>query len=516
MELVVYRRREPEKTVLYQVVREHLNSFLEYADSRSAEGRGLPKYVREEFFRFLKCGILAHGFARILCRECGFNAVTAYSCKNRGICPSCAGRRMADTAAHLVDKVLPHVPVRQWVLSVPRQIRYILARDAGLLSKAVGIFVEEVFRDLRRRGKKRFKGKGLAGAVTGIHRQGNSLNVNIHAHTLALDGLYVEDASTGKLRFRRLPEPTKDDLDRVLSRVRHKVLRFLEKKGFAVGRGGEGSGGGSGEREDVLEEPSVLDMVQGASILERVGLSGDGRRVPVEGRYDDGPVELEEGPVSISSGDGWSLQAGVRIRGGDRIGLERLCKYVLRPPFAGERLTRLADGRVKYEFRRPRPDGGTHLVLTPNELLEKLAALVPPPRSHLVRYHGVLGPNSRHRGRVVPPEEAKPEGEGCRHEECRREDFQEDGSAPRPRRRRGRRERTPWAKLLKRSFGFDVLSCPKCGGRMKVIATIDEPEVIRKILRAMGLPAEAPRAEPARPPPQLEFDFDQGSIRETA
>ncbi len=177
VEAAVYRRREPEKSVLYQVIREHLNSFLEYADSRSAEGRGLPKYVREEFFRYLKCGVLGQGFARIRCPDCGFDAVVAYSCKNRGICPSCGGRRMADTAAHLVDKVLPRVPVRQWVLSVPRPIRYLLARDGRLLSKAVEIFVGEVFRDLRLRGRKRFKGKGLAGAVTGVQRFGGFLNL---------------------------------------------------------------------------------------------------------------------------------------------------------------------------------------------------------------------------------------------------------------------------------------------------------------------------------------------------
>jgi hypothetical protein len=79
VEQAVYRRRDPEKTVLYQVVREHLPSFLEYADSRSGEGRGLLKYVREEFFRYLKCGILAHGFARVHCGGCGHDMVVTYS-----------------------------------------------------------------------------------------------------------------------------------------------------------------------------------------------------------------------------------------------------------------------------------------------------------------------------------------------------------------------------------------------------------------------------------------------------
>ena len=79
MEQAVYRRRDPEKTVLYQVVRENLLGFLEHADSRSAEGRARPRYVREEFHRFLRCGILAHGFARVRCPGCGFDTVVAYS-----------------------------------------------------------------------------------------------------------------------------------------------------------------------------------------------------------------------------------------------------------------------------------------------------------------------------------------------------------------------------------------------------------------------------------------------------
>ncbi len=88
------------------------------------------------------------------------------------------------------------------------------------------------------------------------------------------------------------------------------------------------------------------------------------------------------------------------------------------------------------------------------------------------------------------------------------EDGFDDGCS-RPRRRRGRRKRLPWADLLKRTLGLDVLECPRCHVRMKVIALIEEPEVARKILRAMGLPSEAPRAEPARSPPQLALEFDQ-------
>ncbi len=118
MEVESYRRRRPEESVLYRVVQENLATFLEVASLRSG-GKGLTRVVRQEFERYLDCGILANGFARVRCRDCGHDEVVAFSCKGRGFCPSCMGTRMADTAAYLVDQVLPEVPIRQWVLSFP-------------------------------------------------------------------------------------------------------------------------------------------------------------------------------------------------------------------------------------------------------------------------------------------------------------------------------------------------------------------------------------------------------------
>jgi len=117
-----YRRREPEGTVLHAAVREHLATFLVEAEERSPTGLGMPGFVREEFERYLRCGILAHGFRARALRRLRTRSVVAFSCKNRGICPSCSARRMHDTAMHLTERVLPHVPVRQWVLSLPRHV----------------------------------------------------------------------------------------------------------------------------------------------------------------------------------------------------------------------------------------------------------------------------------------------------------------------------------------------------------------------------------------------------------
>jgi hypothetical protein len=108
-----YERHEPEKALLHQVLREQLASFLASATLRD---QPTPRFIEQELRAFLRCGVLAHGFLRLHCDACGHDRLVAFSCKRRGFCPSCGGRRMADTAAHLVDRVLPDVPIRQWVV----------------------------------------------------------------------------------------------------------------------------------------------------------------------------------------------------------------------------------------------------------------------------------------------------------------------------------------------------------------------------------------------------------------
>ena len=103
----VYRRRRPERTPLYQSVQGHLETYLARAREGRTDGDGVPQYVEREFRHYLECGILAHGFARARCGECGHDFLIAFSCKGRGVCPSCNARRMVETAAHLVDQVFP-------------------------------------------------------------------------------------------------------------------------------------------------------------------------------------------------------------------------------------------------------------------------------------------------------------------------------------------------------------------------------------------------------------------------
>jgi hypothetical protein len=135
----------------------------------------------------------------------------------------------------------------------------------------------------------------------------------------------------------------------------------------------------------------------------------------------------------------------VRIPARERNRLERLCRYVARPAIASERLSRTEEGAIHYGFRRPFSDGSTGVVLDPLTFLSRLAVLVPPPRSHLVVYSGVLAPNSALRSRIVPGRESR------RKEPARRgqaEDF--DAEGPASERSRCCRRRASWAELLKR------------------------------------------------------------------
>nr|WP_263867846.1 transposase zinc-binding domain-containing protein [Escherichia coli] len=92
-----------------------------------AEGRSLPGYVREAFDAYLRCGVLEHGFLRVVCEHCRAERLVAFSCKKRGFCPSCGARRMAESARHLVEEVFGPRPVRQWVLSFPYPLRFLFA-----------------------------------------------------------------------------------------------------------------------------------------------------------------------------------------------------------------------------------------------------------------------------------------------------------------------------------------------------------------------------------------------------
>lgn len=221
----------------------------------------------------------------------------------------------------------------------------------------------------------------------------------------------------------------------------------------------------------------------------------------------------------------------MRIGEGDRQGLERLARYCARPAVSLERLSLLADGRVAYRIKWARRGGPTHRVMTPVEFLARLAALIPPPRHPLVRFHGVFAPNASWRKSVVPTH-ADPKPAVC---DAGSSQLGASGT-PQPARRTGansaaladepakpkldraavredrggrvaaRLSRIDWATLLKRTYDVDVLACGACGGRLRFVAVITDPVTAREVLASLRLDTAAPPVARARGPDEWDFD----------
>ncbi len=228
----VYEPRSPGDGVLHQIVRDHFETFRAQA-ATLRDGEGLPKFVEDAFRSFLRCGWLAGGFARFHCEACGFDRLVPFSCKGRALCPSCGGRRMAERAAHLVDRVFPDVAIRQWVLSLPYRLRYQLAWDHDLCRDVAGVLVRGISRGLRDRARDHGHEGGRGGAVVVIQRFGGALNLNVHFHALVLDGVFTAGGA-GPPAFRRTRRLTTLDVEEVLAGIEPLIERRLRARGAAA------------------------------------------------------------------------------------------------------------------------------------------------------------------------------------------------------------------------------------------------------------------------------------------
>ncbi|MEE8384412.1 MAG: transposase [Dehalococcoidia bacterium] len=305
-------------------------------------------------------------------------------------------------------------------------------------------------------------------------------------------------------------------------RVARQLARLLERRGL-------GTYTDASQTDAFSEDEPLLAALYSASVRGRIAMGRRaGQRVLRLGdRIDADDLQKPAQERCVNVG-GVSLHAGVGVPARDRRRLERLCRYAARPPVATERLSRLADRRLVYRLKHRWRDGSTHVVFEPLELLEKLAALVPPPRAHQVRYHGVLAPCASNRDRIAPGARPyRPAGAPHSEEASAAPVVPKDAnSSPQPTRTPGAPQRrapappmsaTPadtvpsdppteprvrrlsWAELMQRVFALDVLECPKCAGRMRILAAVHSPEAARAILECLGLPSRAPPNAPARP-----------------
>jgi hypothetical protein len=227
----------------------------------------------------------------------------------------------------------PRLPVRQWVLSVPKRLRYQLQRDGDLQGTALRLFLRVVEQSLRAHSP----GSGPAsrlGAVAFIHRFGSTLNAHLHFHCVVIEGVFESDPA-GSVIFRAATGLDANAIAAVQAALRHRLLRTFVRRGL---------------------------------------LTGDDARAMAQWEH----------------GGGVSVDASVRVEADDRAGRERLLRYCARPPFALERLLQLDPEHLLYEAAKPGQGATGPLLLTPLQLIDRIAALVPPPRIHRHRYFGVL------------------------------------------------------------------------------------------------------------------------------
>ncbi|MGH7261640.1 MAG: transposase, partial [Nitrospiraceae bacterium] len=384
-----YERRRPEETTLYTLVQDHLETFLAQVELET--GMGLPDFVKEEFDAFLECGILAHGFLRLRCADCAHEKLVAFSCKRRGFCPSCGARRMAETAAHLVDCVIPRAPVRQWVLSFPIPLRVLFASHPHLLAPVLQIIHRVISTFLiQQAGLKRTEAQ--SGAVTLIQRFGSAANLNIHLHCLVLDGVYR--TTEGVPVFHAVRAPTGGELQALLSRIIRRLMKLLTRKGYLIEEQGMTYLAEAGPE-------AALTPLQAAACTYRIALGPRaGQKVLSLQTVPTQKPPLT--PVRCVNEQGFSLHAEVCCAAHQRKKLEHLCRYITRPAIANKRLKRTRAGDVVLQLKSPYNDGTTHIVMSPLEFMQRLAVLVPRPRLHLIRFHGVLAPNAKLRPEIIP------------------------------------------------------------------------------------------------------------------
>lgn len=318
------RRRNPEATVLRQAFRE---GWPAVASAAEAQG-GLPRRVREEVRRYLGCGVLRHGFTAARCGGCGEVVLIAFSCKSRGWCPSCAAKRAHEASAHLLE-VLPEVGYRQWTLSLPRALNFLVVKEVKLLRRVERELVRAVGRWQRRRARGLgATGKLVTGAVAFVQLFNGVLALQPHLHLLVPEGVFEGGD------FFAVPPPTAEEVESVLKRMLSRLAPAFE--GLTAPAPEDGL-------EALRREGAQLRLC----LEEKPPARPSGRRLAV--------------------GMGFSLHADTHVHAHDREGLAHLARYGARGPIAESRLSRREDGQYVYRTKR-----GSALVLTAEELLRNI------------------------------------------------------------------------------------------------------------------------------------------------
>ena len=298
------------------------------------------------------------------------------------------------------------------------------------------------------------------------------LNLNIHFHTLFLDGVYVSKVSNLKEPPIFLPNNplNTEEVENLLKTLQKRMVRHLIKRGLL-------SKYENDPVPDLNEEMTLFDALQGSSVLGQIGTGeNQGSKVRRIGSFGfESESAFKSGPCAATLA-GFSLHAATFIKAEKRDRLETLCRYLLRPPVSEKRLERRNNGDVILRLKSEWSDGTFAMEFTPHEFIEKLIAIVPQPRIHGVRFHGILAPSAEDRKKVVPAIPTEPEQSELF--ECHK--------------KKPKIQKTSWAELLKKTFQIDLSQCLVCGGEVKF-----QKAVLRKseIMETLALSNLSPTPE---------------------
>ena len=347
-----YRPRDPADSVIVQILEKHLERF--FAATESEDGPSpLPAFVREGLLAVRSCADLSRGFLRYRCDRCAAPRIVPFSCKNP-ICSSCSGRRMAARSMYLVDRVMPKVPYRQWVVSLPFELRMLVAFDSDVANAVFRIATSAIFGAVESLAAE----DGVLGTPAGIlhiQRFSDGTMLNVHGHFVVSDGVFAEVPTSGRTHesdpgppkdpvgpaldvlFQPTRAPTLTELADVAMAIEHGVRRYLTRR--------------ASQRHSDDGSPDI-EASRAREVLERLA-----RAKPIAERTSsgEGPASSHSKPavakLAARSPAGFDVHAGVAIAAHARTALEKLLAYLARPPVPSSRLRLLKNGNVAFDCR---------------------------------------------------------------------------------------------------------------------------------------------------------------------
>ena len=270
---------------------------------------------------------------------------------------------MAERAAHLIDEVFPFVPVRQWVLSLPFALRYKMAWDHKLELRLLGIFWRCIEKHYQTKAKKQGLDNARTGAVTVIQRAGGALNLNPHFHSAVIDGVFVEEEEES-LKFCRLRAPTTEEIIAVTKDFCKRVVKMLGRDNFYFGEEEDAWNDGLADESPALATASMASIYQLTAFRPKAGI-----RLMRLINPDLEEVRVVSQRKRHARIQGFDLHVGAAVPALDRQRLERMLRYLLRPPIAESRLKELPDGEILLTLKHPWRDGTTGIIFEPVEFL---------------------------------------------------------------------------------------------------------------------------------------------------